>query len=572
MISKGDEIIRELKFDFGLNLIIDETTPSDSKSTGNNVGKTTILKLIDVCLGANPSIVYSDTENKKEVYDLVKEYLFSEKVLITLVLSDDLSDPKARTVTIQRNFLPIKGAIRTINGTSVSDSDFVFSLQQAIMPSKECEKPSFRQVISHNIRYRDESIENTLKTLNKYTSDIEYETLYLYLLGCNFTDGEKKQSLIISLNQENLFKARLEKGKNRTTYEIELSLIKDEIDELNKKKKSLNANDNLELDLTNLNEIRLHMNAVSAEITNLEIRKKLIEDSQQELNSSISKIDIQQLKILYSEVKAILPTVQKSFEELVDYHNKMIIEKAKYLGKELPIIKQMIESKHKELSLLMKEEKEASEIIASGESFEELERIITELNEKYRIKGEYEAIISQITESENNITKIQNELSTIDNSLYSVEFEKELKGKIIAFNKHFSTVSNELYGEKYALTYYKEKNKKQQEYYKFNSFNTNIGSGKKQGEILCFDLAYTLYADQQGIPCLHFLLNDKKELMHDNQLLKVAKYIKGKKLQLVISILKDKLPSQIFEEAYTSVVLSPEDKLFRIEKHDSRLN
>jgi len=45
----------------------------------------------------------------------------------------------------------------------------------------------------------------------------------------------------------------------------------------------------------------------------------------------------------------------------------------------------------------------------------------------------------------------------------------------------------------------------------------NISSVKKQGEILCFYLAYLLFADEEQIPCLHSLLNDKKELVYGNQ-------------------------------------------------------
>jgi hypothetical protein len=101
--------------------------------------------------------------------------------------------------------------------------------------------------------------------------------------------------------------------------------------------------------------------------------------------------------------------------------------------------------------------------------------------------------------------------------------------------------------------------------YKFNAFNTNFSSGKKQGEISCFDIAYTLYADEENIPCLHFLLNDKKELMHDNQLLNIAKLVETKKLQFVASILKDKLPEELNKEEYFVVKLSQTDKLFRIE-------
>lgn len=42
-------------------------------------------------------------------------------------------------------------------------------------------------------------------------------------------------------------------------------------------------------------------------------------------------------------------------------------------------------------------------------------------------------------------------------------------------------------------------------------------SGKKQGEIICFDLAYAKFADKNDIPCLHFNLYDKMELAHGNQ-------------------------------------------------------
>ena len=67
LISTPTKIIREIKFHKGLNLIVDDT-PSSETSTGNNVGKTTILKLIDFCLGRDGSVIYKDPENKREEY------------------------------------------------------------------------------------------------------------------------------------------------------------------------------------------------------------------------------------------------------------------------------------------------------------------------------------------------------------------------------------------------------------------------------------------------------------------------------------------------------------------------
>lgn len=108
-----------------------------------------------------------------------------------------------------------KNAIRKINGKSMAKKDFENELLEKIFPEHKNEKPSFKQIISHNIRYNDNSINKTLKTLNSFTSDVEYETLYLYLLGCGFDSGAKKQALTYQMNQEIAYKERIEKNKRR---------------------------------------------------------------------------------------------------------------------------------------------------------------------------------------------------------------------------------------------------------------------------------------------------------------------------------------------------------------------
>ncbi len=566
IISSPTEVIRDIEFSSGLNLIIDDTPADDSKSTGNNVGKTTVLKLIDFCLGAKANIIYTDTENKKEVYDVVKDFLIDEEIKITLILTENLNDPGAKQLELQRNFLTHKKAIRKINGKTVLDKEFENELERCIMPEKQAEKPTFRQIISHNIRYKDESINNTLKTLDKFTTDIEYETLYLYLLGCTFNDGAKKQALIAQINQEETFRERLEKKQTKTTYEIALALVDDEIDALNVKKSSFNLNETLEEDLELLNTTKYKINRISSQISKLEIRKNLIEESVVELEQSISHIDLQQLKLLYNEVIANISGIQKTFEDLVAYHNNMVVEKVKYISQDLPEISQKLKTSRQELAMFLKEEKELTEKVAKSDSFEELEKVIFELNEKYRVKGEYESIISQLNDVEENINELNNKIVSIDNYLFSGDFEILLKEQVKKFNKLFSSISQELYGEKYALTFQKMTNKKGQQFYKFNAFNANMSSGKKQGEILCFDLAYLLFADEEQLPCLHFLLNDKKELMHDNQLVKVAEFVQSQNIQLVISILKDKLPTTVLDKAHIAVELSQKNKLFKIEK------
>ncbi|MFH1188048.1 MAG: hypothetical protein V1688_04305 [bacterium] len=116
-ISNGNKIIRKITFRKGINLIVDETLEINDKATGNNVGKTTVLKLVDFCLGAESNIVYIDSESKKNVYKKVKDFLIEAEVLITLVLKENLEIESSTEIIIERNFLYRTKKIRVFSQT-----------------------------------------------------------------------------------------------------------------------------------------------------------------------------------------------------------------------------------------------------------------------------------------------------------------------------------------------------------------------------------------------------------------------------------------------------------------------
>lgn len=560
-ITSGAKVIREIEFHKGLNLIVDE---SENQITGNSVGKTTVLKLVDFCLGANSGNIYTDSESRK-IDETVKGYLLEKKILITLVITSDL-DSNIDKIVIERNFIGRgKELIRRINGSQLKEEEFETTLSNLIFPNHLTDIPSFRQIISHNIRYRDESLSNTLNTL-PFGKPEQYEALYLYLFGCDFTKGTSKQEVITKINQEVTFKKRLEKNETKTAYETALSLINNDIESLNKRKSSFNLNENLESDLDQLNKVKYEINKTSSTIGKLNIRKDLIKEAEAELQSSKSEIDLRQLEIIYEQATSKITSIQKTFTDLVSFHNTMIGEKVKFITKELPSIEKAIQENNNALKKLLEVEKTLSFLISKSDSFEELEKIIAELTEKYRKKGEYESIIEQLNEVDNNLKDFNRQLNEIDNELFSDSFEQIVKTQLNKFNVHFASISNKLYGEQYAVKYDIVTNRKGQRLYKFSPFNANMSSGKKQGEISCFDLAYTLFADEENIPCLHFLLNDKKELMDDKQLVKIAEFVNRNNIQFVASILKDKLPLEINKEEYFVVKLSQNSKLFRIEE------
>lgn len=567
-ITRGaGTIIRDIRFHAGLNLIVDETPIGSSKETGNNVGKTTVLKLVDYCLGAKARAIYSDHENKRNEYKLVKNFLMDNRVHVSLVLKDDLLQGESREVLIERNFLARGDKIQRIDGSNKTDDEFEETLTDILFPGHYGKKPTFRQIIAHNIRYKDLSINNTLKNLDGYTRDDEYETLYLFLFGCDFEQGDTKQELRTQISIEEGFKKRLESEQTKSAYETALALLQSEIEELELKKSSLNLNPNFESDLDKLNKIKYRINLTSSEIGRLELRKDLILEARREIQAGESNIDLKQLQQVYQQATSLVSGIQKTFQELYDFHNRMVESKIRFIAKDLPKIDEQLTAQREHLKRLLVEEAELNTVIIRSDSFDVLEQLIVELNAKYQKKGDYENTLRQLSTVDSKLTELNEALAAIDDDLFSDEFALKIQNQINKFNRHFSSVSNELYGEKYALKV-DPKIVKGRRLYEFTAFNLNFSSGKKQGEISCFDIAYTLFADEENIPCMHFLLNDKKELMHGNQLLKIANLVNIKGIQFVASILKDKLPMELDKDEYVILKLSQADKLFRIERGD----
>lgn len=562
-ISSPGKVIRDIEFHKGLNLIVDET-PEDTTGTGNNVGKTTVLRLIDYCLGGDVDGIYRNPEDRHESYALVKDFLIGNNVIVTLILVDDLDTP-SKKVVIERDFKTGRSSLIRINGKDVTRKDFVAELESAIFPEVKIETPSFRQIIAHNIRIDNLRLENTLKTLTMGKNE-EYEALYLFMFGCPNDSAARKTQLAQELDTEKKYKRRMERNRSKNEYKAALSVIESDIEKLIERKDNLNINENLQLDINSLNALRAQINKVTSRTSLLSLRRELINETVESFDKQNFGEDVVQLEMIYKQASAYVPKMQRTFKELVDFHNTMLENKKAFVAQELPSIQEEIESLSVELERLKEKETVMAEKVLKSDTYEELEVIIVQLSELSRRKGEFESYISQIESAEKAIKEKCEEMKKIDDGLFTADFAQRLEAQRDKFNKIFSEVSREIYDEQYIISYEVDTQKGKQ-LYKFHITDVaNFSSGKKQGEISCFDIAYTVFADQEGIPCLHFILNDKKELVHGNQLNKFAEAVNKYNVQFVCSMLYDKLPSVLRKDEHVVVRLSQDSKLFRIEE------
>ena len=83
-ITNNDGLIRDIQFHNGLNLIVDDTPSDTHTDTGNSVGKTTVLRLVDFCLGKDPKSIYTDPSDSKSLDENVKKFLIETNVLVEI--------------------------------------------------------------------------------------------------------------------------------------------------------------------------------------------------------------------------------------------------------------------------------------------------------------------------------------------------------------------------------------------------------------------------------------------------------------------------------------------------------
>ena len=119
------------------------------------------------------------------------------------------------------------------------------------------------------------------------------------------------------------------------------------------------------------------------------------------------------------------------------------------------------------------------------------------------------------------------------NSINSNKNENNIK----VFNKIFTDFSEKLYGKKYFLSY----NKDNDFPIGIEELNSKLGSGEKKGLMAAFDLAYLEYSNELDIASPKFVIHDKLELTHINQLSSIFEISNGINGQYILPILRERI-------------------------------
>ncbi len=397
----SEEVIREIQFnEKGLNLIIDDT-PESLRESGNSVGKSTAIKIIDLCLGARSvRELYYDSDTRSENV-VVKDFLDEFKIQAELILIDE----NKRGCSIKRDLFP-RGK-KYIFNEPYSKQDFLDELKKIIFDLKE-PRPTFRQLIPKFVRVENTAEERMIKFLPIMTGSDVYDTIYCFLFQI-YSDEllSKKGEITERLSECQKTIQTLEKSKSISSLSVlkqSLEIINSDLKDLYDKRNKLSYMDEYREELDSKRKLTLRINDLQEKMELVEFEIANIENSIVSLAKEKSEINIQILQAVYQEAKSYIPTLQKNFEDMVSFHNSMIQNRIDFIQKPLNVKKELLEQYSSQLATIL-EQKEKITIEALDEGLlDELNMLNRKIEDLSLKKGEIKQSI-QLLEEQSGLLK-----------------------------------------------------------------------------------------------------------------------------------------------------------------------
>lgn len=564
-ITKNDgTIVRDISFKSGLNIILGERR--DGGST-NNLGKTTLMRCLNFCLGGQIKEFYSDHEHKSLENKTVKDFMRTNKLKFTLILGVNLNRSLRSDIILERVVIKEnkKGDLLTeyiINGETYGYEEFCKKLQLKIFKS-QLDKPTFRQLIPKFLRRNNRETNNILRYLVSSTSDDTYSAIWFFLFGFKDVSSIDDRLLLIKSIKDCANKIKtLKKLIPQGAKQIQ-SLLEKELESKIALRDNFIISEEYSVDEDSLNILNKQIFAYEKALSELSIQRDIFQERKKALQSDAFNEDPNIIKGIYDEMGllGLSNLAQKRFEETIQFHNTMLQNEIQYIDNRLNRIKDKELEFHEKLSERRIEYNDKLNTLGREGALAQYTELNNEINKLSLSNAEISSLLAKqdelLSEKESldeNKRKIEERINS-----YLLEFEEKIN---IFNNDYFSPLTDALYKEKWLISF-------ESDSYKFGigSIDGNVGPGKKKSIVSAFDIAYMQYIQDERInlPFPKFATHDQVELTDAEDLQKLKEFMGTIDGQFLFPIIHDKFESLSTEvQSDVILVLSRDEKFFKI--------
>ena len=553
--------MREVVFHQGANLIVD----AFDSDRHNKVGKTTFLKLIDVLLGANGrDRLYKDDETNsvnEELRDIIKE----KRVVGEMTLVNSLERPSNHNVELMVELFP-RGRY-FFDGEKVSATKYRELLGDTLF-AVGSSKPTFRQLIKSFVRISLSGDDYSfLRTLTR-ASNVDYRAVYNYLF--DISDSELDARLA-ELNRElNKLKESAKQFKRFAGIKDEEQLaqvgvaLERECQRVESRLDDVLDADEFKANREAIEEARNRYAELRSDLAEIEFKiGRNAESIERAKKEAAKQADLSLSRSFYDEVCSLIPSVNKTFEEMVEFNRALCENEITYfqeVGAELELERASAQAKLVDFSA----ENLRYLSLLDGEAMTEYEVLLEECMRLRQEMGRNSEVLSTLHGYDGRMKELESQIASLseggEERESSVSSHQDMMN---SFNSHFTPMANDVNGERPILTYSTATNKFPVAITDLNGSST----GTRKSLLAVYDLSYQEFAIANRIEVPRFVVQDVVENVEGEDLKKIIDIANGIDCQFIVAVLKEKLDSsQIPQEAQDAMCilkLSKRDKLFQ---------
>ncbi|MFK4753681.1 DUF2326 domain-containing protein [Oceanobacter antarcticus] len=556
-----DEIIvREIQFKDGINII------TNSEDDGNQIGKSTALRVLNFCLGSDGKSIWHDPESRTK-NEAIEDVVTSGRVLFSL----DMRINK-KNYRINRRIHKVQQKTRTVQKiySSINDDEFdtneKFKAALAPILGFSIANPTYSSIKNRFVRLDKKTASNIYRYLNSNTSDQQYILYYSYLFGfLGHNDLSSEIQFGEERNQRNDRISMLLNGRTEQDYKDKLKSIDDEIEILKNKEELFDFKDSQNKGVEKLKKTREEIAQLTSEISKLNIRVSYSQRTINGYEEKKSNINTNLIEKIYKEARLLLPDLKKTLEDTIEFHKQVVSKKVNYLNDKISDYKLSVVDMENRLNGLLDEEKNLFSALVGESHLSGFVVIEKEIQDKREERGRTSVVVDEVQHESSEISKLDINIQKLreKNKLQILQLSQHIE----VFNKHLKSFSRAIFKD-FSLSF-NVGTKSDTNEIEFSIVNQErvSGDGAPRAAALAFDMAFVEFVKETGASFPEFTIQDYLEASDQDKLATLACLANENKVQVIVSVLKDKLASlsQEFIDENSVLTLKKSDKFFKID-------